>query len=1128
MKTSLKNPPAVAPLYWHHSMPSQQSMFKAKAEMMKSLMNTLRWGSSAWQPVPTKTLAEDKIWRAATHGEDGGVEATLRHWVKLVDEDDKASLANTYRNLEEEDIEKIQSPTPDMINDIKIGAGYSLLSIAIYRNLINDIKFLVQQPSISLNTPSGSERLTPLHIAIIRGNPDIIFEILHNRSTAPSQLVNAYDYHGRTALHHVVIEWAKAKNEKDTKDSLKKVESHEMVLQLLKYGAYIDAQNRSFHTPLHLLVIHGSDKEAMPFAELLLENGAEVNTKDEFGDSPLHSACRRGHHKLIRLLIDWDADMDCRNLDWTTPQDLFLSRDEMTEDDRDFAQDIFSRLKKPSITRERAGNLPRGPTECIDEMRSICAEFPVYFRYQWPGLDPKPNGNTSMAWIRSDMKVSHVLYPKPGEDEATLEPVNGGEGFLASCDDKFKTKAWLCWKEEIKNNLNKNGATKQSGRDEAESAETRDQKLEDKIKEDVGERSWRWINFPSNNMTWIKDFIILNAKDKESGQLDERTWRFFEENIRIHETDSLYSRVRIPHAKVNPPPAKRDTQPVGSNAPPTTADASLTATTSTEKGQDPKEVEPNRFQTWKNTDGFMPGKMLSLVVPFLDIETEDQVQSGFEGLETQCQRVKKLNEVYSPFTGMHGVQHSQTLDQIYYNTESDAIQLHTEKEQVIYRWSARRNIERKQFQEHQDQWSQQLTQVQTKEHDNVSTSPGDSNQNIQPMPRKKLESLHKLWRKLWDQQDQPQQPQDLNASMIIYPKQQDTDPIKLRRHGGKNAKNANAKRIREDPSPKWLMSRQLWLWKLDDNTIVTAIPSRANGMTADTLLETIRQGNLDVLTTPNDLIKRILSETVTFLDEFKWAGLGNHILDIFEGEIATETNLEAGFFKDFSSGNWSPNNVNGFIQKAADCTYRVRDIRDELHLLRQVFETQAKVVTDFAAIFWPSSTPGSQKQGNIASRDLRESFIRDCGLQSLIQRVRRMESDASTALEGLSTIIQAMQAQASLKEAEQSRFLNLMILPFTIITVIFTPLSFLTSLFAVNTLGFPHNDDGELRLPASWFSWRMVVGEISSLLPLGLLVLLIYFWYGSESDNASSQKIAWERSSRRRVVEGEQQPQASA
>ncbi|KAI0111468.1 hypothetical protein F4814DRAFT_422564 [Daldinia grandis] len=1128
---------------------------------MRLSKRTLSWRSGAWQPVSPKILAENKIWHAVIHGQEGEVEATLKQWVDLVDEDDKASLVNTFRKLEEEDIENIHPRTQDMMNDIKIGAEYSLLSIAIYRNLLKDVKFLVQQPAISLNTPSGSERLTPLHIAIIKEHFDLVFEILRNRSTAPSQLVNTRDYDGKTTLHHAVMKYG-WNEEEPTKNNI-----HKIVLQLLKHGANIDAQNRSFHTPLHLLIIHGPDREGISFAQLLLENGAEVNTKDEYGDSPLHSACRRGHHGLIRLLIDWGADMDCRNLDWTTPQDLFLSRDNVSKDDRTFAQDVFSKLKKPTMTHEKVGNIPRGPTECLDEMRSICAEFPVYFRYQWPGPDPKPGGNTSMSWIRSDMKVSHVLYPNHEEDEETLEPVDGGEDFLANCERRFKSKAWACWKEEYGNDLgDKYRANRQeNGKGEARGTETRDQELEDKrkqIEDHVGKYSWRWINFPSNNMTWIKDFIIHNARYNENKQLDGRTWRFFEENIRIHETDSLYSRVRIPHAKASNSRDRNDKTLQGKKESPKTkiAETSPSSTTATEKGPDEKGVGPSVVQSWKNTDGFMPGKMLSLVVPFLDIETEDQVQSGFDGLETQCQRVKKLNEVYSPFTGMHGVQHSQTLDQIYYNTEIDATKLHTEKEQVIYRWSEKRNTEREQFQEHQEhrntstspgesssigqptsqkklslfyelwqglrgqreqpQRPHQLNQARTKGQNHTSISPGESTSSVRLMLRRKLWGLpHKLWQKLWDQQEQPQQ---LNSSKIIDTQQVDTYPIRPRRHGGRNAKNANAKRIREDPSPKWLMSRQLWLWKLDDNTIITAIPSRANGMTADTLLETIRQGNLDILTTPNDLIKRILYETVSFLDEFRWAGLGNHILDIFEGEIATETNREAVFFKSFSSGNWSPNNVNRFIQDAAHCTYRVRDIRDELHLLRQVFETQAKVVVDFAAIFWPSSTSGNQKQGNFASKDLRESFVRDCGLQSLIQRVRRMESDASTILEGLSTIIQAMQAQASLKEAEQSRFLNLMILPFTIITVIFTPLSFLTSLFTVNTLSFPHNDDGELRLPASWFSWRMVVGEVSSLLPLGLLVLLIYFWYGNESDNVSSSSTARKRPSLRKVVNREQ------
>ena len=68
---------------------------------------------------------------------------------------------------------------------------------------------------------------------------------------------------------------------------------------------------------------------------------------------------------------------------------------------------------------------------------------------------------------------------------------------------------------------------------------------------------------------------------------------------------------------------------------------------------------------------------------------------------------------------------------------------------------------------------------------------------------------------------------------------------------------------------------------------MTAIPSRKNGMIADTLLETIRQGDLDILQTPDDLIKRIVNDTLTFVSEVKWAGLGEHVLDIFESEIAT-------------------------------------------------------------------------------------------------------------------------------------------------------------------------------------------------------------------------------------------------
>ena len=83
-------------------------------------------------------------------------------------------------------------------------------------------------------------------------------------------------------------------------------------------------------------------------------------------------------------------------------------------------------------------------------------------------------------------------------------------------------------------------------------------------------------------------------------------------------------------------------------------------------------------------------------------------------------------------------------------------------------------------------------------------------------------------------------------------------------------------------------SLQLLVLTEMEDTVLTSIPFRKNEYLADNLLETIRQGDLDKLQNVNDLIMRIVYEAVTFPDEFKWAGLGEHVLDIFEGEIAIE------------------------------------------------------------------------------------------------------------------------------------------------------------------------------------------------------------------------------------------------
>jgi len=56
--------------------------------------------------------------------------------------------------------------------------------------------------------------------------------------------------------------------------------------------------------PLHKAAAHGR----VEIVDLLLEKGAEVNIRNEGGETPLHYAARHGHVGVMKLLLDYDAD----------------------------------------------------------------------------------------------------------------------------------------------------------------------------------------------------------------------------------------------------------------------------------------------------------------------------------------------------------------------------------------------------------------------------------------------------------------------------------------------------------------------------------------------------------------------------------------------------------------------------------------------------------------------------------------------------------------------------------------------------------------------------------------------------------------------------------------------------
>jgi len=78
---------------------------------------------------------------------------------------------------------------------------------------------------------------------------------------------------------------------------------------LIEEGADVNLRNESGTTPLHRAVIGG---DAMTIL-LLLKNGANPNSQDNDGTSPLMKAAVWDHPHIVRLLLQYGADPNIRD-----------------------------------------------------------------------------------------------------------------------------------------------------------------------------------------------------------------------------------------------------------------------------------------------------------------------------------------------------------------------------------------------------------------------------------------------------------------------------------------------------------------------------------------------------------------------------------------------------------------------------------------------------------------------------------------------------------------------------------------------------------------------------------------------------------------------------------------------
>lgn len=63
----------------------------------------------------------------------------------------------------------------------------------------------------------------------------------------------------------------------------------------------------------------GANEEALEFAKIMIDAGADVNAANEKGEIPLHHAAVRGYNPLVQYLVDKGAELDARTKNGRTP-----------------------------------------------------------------------------------------------------------------------------------------------------------------------------------------------------------------------------------------------------------------------------------------------------------------------------------------------------------------------------------------------------------------------------------------------------------------------------------------------------------------------------------------------------------------------------------------------------------------------------------------------------------------------------------------------------------------------------------------------------------------------------------------------------------------------------------------
>ena len=227
------------------------------------------------------------------------------------------------------------------------------LHYATFCGIYDVVAFLIVERSQDVNAQGFKKKETPLHVASRRGHADVAqlllehgadTETLSEDNNRTSLLLASQG--GHVEVTRVLLKHGADMGARDgrTWSPLERASegSHvEVARVLLEHGADVEAQDPVNRTPLYfalgedvarLLIKHGADAKApgnrlnhwtplhhasvsgrVGVVRVLLEHGADANSRAANNATPLDLASRKGYSDVVRLLLQYSSDVHTRD-----------------------------------------------------------------------------------------------------------------------------------------------------------------------------------------------------------------------------------------------------------------------------------------------------------------------------------------------------------------------------------------------------------------------------------------------------------------------------------------------------------------------------------------------------------------------------------------------------------------------------------------------------------------------------------------------------------------------------------------------------------------------------------------------------------------------------------------------